>query len=190
MNVWEDPYTESLNDLLEESKSISIKLKTRLNAIDCPTINELYLEKNSRYHIQKKLFNEFGYLPNSRLYPNKDILNEFKGLYVFGEKSEDSVLPMYLGISRTIYRRLRQHGFGKKHNECTLAYILANHENFESKFNLGRAQLPTDLLSMERERVRNFKVALYPVESNYELYFHEVAIAGLLKTKFNKFKTH
>ncbi len=128
--------------------------------------------------------------PKKNILPKKDIYDEFKGLYVFGEKIEDRILPVYLGISRTVNRRLRQHGFGKKHNECTLAYILANHANFESKFNLGRAQLPTDLLSIEREKVRNCKVALYSVESNYELYFHEVAIAGLLKTKFNKFKTH
>lgn len=190
MNIWKDPYNERLNDLIEESKSISKELKIRLNTIDCPTINELYLERNSRFNIQKHLFRQRGYFPNSFLNLKMDVVNEFKGLYVFGEKSGDSIVPVYLGISRTVFRRLRQHGFGKKHNECTLAYILANHEHYQSKFNSGRAQMPTNLLSMEREKVRNFKVALYPVESNYELYFHEVAISGLLKTKFNKFKTH
>ena len=47
--------------------------------------------------------------------------NELKGLYIMGQTSKNKVIPVYVGISRTIFRRIRQHGWGKNHNECTLA---------------------------------------------------------------------
>lgn len=44
--------------------------------------------------------------------------------------------------------------------------------------------LPAKLL------IRNFKVVLVNIENDYELYFLEVALAGIFKTKWNSFKTH
>jgi hypothetical protein len=38
--------------------------------------------------------------------------------------------------------------------------------------------------------LRNYKVALYPVLNDYELYFYEVALSGVFKTKWNSFRTH
>ena len=107
-------------------------------------------------------------------------------MYVFGEEIDGKVTPVYVGISRTVYRRLRQHGFGKLHNESTLAYLMAKNENEE----LTRASSSNSILEPKKEILRNFKVALYPVLNDYELYFYEVALAGILKTKWNTFRTH
>jgi hypothetical protein len=112
------------------------------------------------------------------------------GLYIIGEKMNGEVIPIYIGISRTVYRRLRQHGWGKEHNQCTLAYLIANEEKHESKWANKRSLFPKTDLIEARDKVQNFRVVLYSVENDYDLYFLEVAIAGILKTKWNSFKTH
>jgi len=127
------------------------------------------------------------YKPNARLSAKSKSNNEFKGLYFFGEKIGNEIIPVYVGISRTVYRRLRQHGWGKQHNECTHAYLMANKKNKNEK---NRAEFPDDLLEIERQKILSFNVFLYPVEQDYDLYFMEVALAGILKTKWNSFKTH
>ena len=38
--------------------------------------------------------------------------------------------------------------------------------------------------------IRNYKVVLVHIENDYDLYFLEVALAGIFKTKWNSFKTH
>ena len=39
-------------------------------------------------------------------------------------------------------------------------------------------------------KIREYKVCFIPIENDYELYFLEVAIVGILKTYWNNFKTH
>ena len=63
---------------------------------------------------------------------------------------------------------------------------MAKNENEE----LTRASSSNSILEPKKEILRNFKVALYPVLNDYELYFYEVALAGILKTKWNTFRTH
>jgi hypothetical protein len=93
---------------------------------------------------------------------------------------------VYVGISRAVFRRLRQHGFGKLNNEATLAYLMAKNENEE----ITRASCSNSILEPKKEILRNYKVALYPVLNDYELYFYEVALSGVFKTKWNSFRTH
>jgi hypothetical protein len=57
-----------------------------------------------------------------------------------------------------------------------------NRANVHNNFN--------DDLSAKKEVVRNLHVALIPVQEDYDLYFLEVALAGILKTKWNSFRTH
>jgi hypothetical protein len=196
MNYRKEVYPIDLNSLLDNAKQIAIDVSEKLNMNDCPSINDLYYELHKTCGVQpeysivrnKKAFNALGYSPNIKSGKAKS-KNEFKGLYVFGEEVNDEVIPVYIGISRTVYRRLRQHGFGKLHNQCSLAYLMAKNENGD----IARATIHTnneDELLRKKELVRSFKVALIPFENNYELYFLEVALAGILKTKWNSFKTH
>jgi len=138
----------------------------------------------------KGLFNALGYTANinSKTSQSNKNNNEFKGLYVFGEEKNNGVEPVYIGISRrTVYRRLRQHGWGTKHNECSLAYLMARFDDKE----LMRATVDNDLhLVPKKAIIQSYKVALFSVENDYDLYFLEVALAGKFKTFWNSFRTH
>lgn len=188
MNYKEETYPTVLKDLLETANSIATVITQKLNESDCPKLNELYLMKSGKIYRNFKLFNSLGYQPS----PDKRNLeegktnNEFKGLYIFGEKENSSVSPVYVGISRTVYRRLRQHGFGKLHNQCSLAYLMAREENEE----LTRTNCDNRILEPKKMVIKNYKVALHPAVNDYELYFYEVALAGIFKTKWNSFRTH
>ncbi len=196
MNYREEAYPEDLHFLLDNAKDIANDIIDRLSHIDCPSIDDLYNElyktcgAKPRYSVvrNRKAFDAIGYVPNIKSGKSKS-KNEFKGLYVFGNELDGKVTPVYIGISRTVFRRLRQHGFGKLHNHCTLAYLMAKNENDALERKTAHIKNNEELES-NKEKLRAFKVALIPIENNYELYFLEVAIAGLLKIKWNSFKTH
>jgi hypothetical protein len=193
MNYKKEEYPENLNHLLEKTNDISSNIIKKLNHRECPTIADLYIEMHQtcgvkpEYSIRRDIrsFNEVGYDPNIKSGKVKSN-NEFKGLYVFGEELDGAIKPVYVGISRAVFRRLRQHGFGKLNNEATLAYLMAKNENEE----ITRASCSNSILEPKKEILRNYKVALYPVLNDYELYFYEVALSGVFKTKWNSFRTH
>jgi hypothetical protein len=191
MNFKSEPYPKELNLLLAKAKEVSAVVLKELNNEDCPLLFDLYKGK-SKLMRQNKLFESLEYLPN--VYSNKSkSLNEFKGLYVFGEEINGKVIPVYVGISRVVFGRLRNHGWGKTTNTCTLAFLMAK-TKFE-KENPGeslRAKNVEDTIHLEpcKEKMRKYRVVLYPVKNDYDLYFLEVAISGILKTKWNSFRTH
>lgn len=191
MNYIKEPYPTDLQELLIKANNIATIITQKLNDDDCLTLSDLYKVKSGKTYRKTELWNTLGYSPS----PDKKNVNEgktkneFKGVYVFAEANNDKVNPIYVGISRTIYRRLRQHGWGKKHNECSLAYLMAKKDNVA----ISRANIHKNFdeeLIRKKEEVKSFKVALFPVEKDYELYFLEVALAGILKTKWNSFRTH
>jgi hypothetical protein len=95
-----------------------------------------------------------------------------------------------VGISRSVFRRLKQHAWGKKHNECSLAYLKTKH-NFEiDNIEISRATITNEDMLPAKNIIQNYKVVLIPVKKDYDLYFLEIAIAGILKTKWNSFRTH
>ncbi|WMI70075.1 hypothetical protein [Mangrovimonas sp. YM274] len=185
MNYKKEPYPKCLKQLLLEAHELAIELKDKLSHDSTPILKDLYRVANDKVWRQTNLFEELGYFPNN-VSGKSGSENEFKGIYVFGEQQGDKVVPVYVGISRTIFRRLRQHGWGKLHNECTLAYLLSNHEDP----NITRASVTNEFLNTSKEQLRNYKVVLHPVEEDYNLYFLEVALAGIFKAKWNSFRTH
>ena len=151
----------------------------------------MYKVKSGKTYRKTELWNTLGYSPSPDIKNVNEgkTKNEFKGVYVLAEVNNDKVNPIYIGISRTIYRRLRQHGWGKKHNECSLAYLMEKKDNVA----ISRANIHKNFdeeLIRKKEEVKSFKVALFPIKNDYELYFIEVALAGILKTKWNSFRTH
>ena len=194
MNYNKEAYPTDLKNLLIEANSIASEITQKLNDKDCPRLCDLYMEMhktcgaNPEYSVirDKNSFEELGYIPNIKSGKSKS-QNEFKGLYVFGEEVDGAIIPIYVGISRTVYRRLRQHGWGKKHNECSLAYLKARFDDNE----LTRKNVDDKLhLRSKKKIIRSCKVVLIPEAEDYNLYFLEVAIAGILKTKWNSFRTH
>jgi hypothetical protein len=189
-----ESFPEDLRQLTEESYEIAEVLKERLNESNCPTLEDLYKQNNDKVYTNKSLFKQHGYGVNS---------NSLKGMYVFGEKSNGIVIPVYVGISRDIYRRLKEHGWGKPRKTATLAYLIADNkyrnigkmEGHKHIFNVVSKNLRKEIdnnadVPRAIRDVQQFYVAIFEIDCDYKLYFHEVAIAGILKTKWNSFRTH
>lgn len=192
MNYKNELYPNDLSFVLKSAEDLAVRIVEKLNDDSCKKVKELYNEIDGRIKRNKEIFNSLGYIPNTFLKTNSlnTKNNEFKGLYIFGEEIKGKIIPVYVGISRSVFRRLKQHAWGKKHNECTLAYLKTKYQ-YESEgkqfyriISTEEDMLPAKLL------IRNFKVVLVNIENDYELYFLEVALAGIFKTKWNSFKTH
>ena len=191
MNFKHEKYPKNIKELIVKSHQFAELLKEKLNKQECLTLKELFIEKNNKKYITSGFTNT--------------VENEGSNghLYVFGETRNKKVVPVYVGITRNIRDRLRNHCFGKTHNTATLVYLIAvNKYRPKSKveghlFDVEVvSKIPRELIEAHtdinkaRDKVQNFKVAVIPIEKDYELYFHEVAIAGILKTYWNSFKTH
>ena len=184
-NKWGEPYPNH-KDLLENAASVIAFLKKELKKKSCPCLKKLYLpDKNGRMVKQNDVFKSIGGLGNAPFQKKKD--KELMGLYVFASKVKDEIIPVYVGISRTIFRRLKQHGWGAKHNEASLAYLMAkkkyDHQGHRHKLKKWK-------LKEQQEIIREWRVAVYPIKNDYDLYFTEVFAAGMWGTKWNTFKTH
>ncbi len=192
MNKWNESYPENLHDLLCHADKLAIDILEKLNSDKCKRIQELYFLSNNKIKRDVAKFNELGYTPNSYLKSNRKRTedNEFKGLYIFGEEVNGKIIPVYIGISRTIFRRLKQHAWGKKHNECSLAYLKTREKGISENIKIGRSTVTNEDMLPAKEIIQNYKVVLVPEKNDYDLYFLEVALAGIFSTKWNSFRTH
>lgn len=181
MDYCKEPYPENVNALVQKAYKLAEIIQDKLNVSDCVILADLYTEKNKRMHVNKSLFKTEGFDPDKR--------ENFKGIYVFGElnKKTKIIEPVYIGITRVGYDRLRNHGWGKTAATCTLAYLMA--KNINSKLTSKTVNHKKDLEPHKKDIIK-YKVHLIPEEEDYDLYFLEVAIAGILKTKWNSFRTH
>ncbi len=190
MNIWKHPYPENFKALIVFCDKSILELEKKLNSSDCKQLNEFYeLNRKGEVVRNKNVFKEQGYKPNTILNDKSKQDNELSGLYVFGEfvKEENKVIPRYVGISRTIYKRLKQHGWGKLHNEATFATLKHIQKNNDNRV---RASIPLIDIQKQQEIIKNYKVAILPEKDFYTMYFMEVYIAGKWKTQWNYFKTH
>ena len=192
MNYKKEPYPVNVASLLYSAEVLATEILEKLNAASCKKINELYYFEKDRIKRKEAIFNELGYSPNAYLKTKskKIINNEFKGLYIFGDEFDGKIIPVYVGISRSVFRRLKQHAWGKKHNECSLAYLKSKNQfEIEEKV-ISRATITNDDMLPAKAIIQNYKVVLVEVQNDYDLYFLEVALAGIFSTKWNSFKTH
>lgn len=177
-----ESYPENIADLLTYANEVAKTILIQLDSPNCKKVGDLYNVINGKIIRDKKQFEELGYTPNES--------NEFKGLYIFGEEIDDRVIPVYVGISRSVFRRLRQHAWGKKHNECTLAYLKTRHQWKIKGKKIERATITNEDMLPAKSIIQNYKVVLVAVQNDYDLYFLEVILAGKFKTKWNSFRTH
>ncbi|SDI01622.1 hypothetical protein SAMN04488062_12026 [Flavobacterium omnivorum] len=182
MNYVQEKYPEGLDSLLKDADKAAISIVEKLNALNCKRVGDLYDIVNGKTTRNKKEFDELGYTANES--------NEFKGLYIFGEEKDGRVIPVYVGISRTVFRRLRQHAWGKNHNECTLAYLKTRDKWKKEGKITDRASITNEDMTPAKKVIQNYKVVLHSVPKDYDLYFLEVVLAGKFKTKWNSFRTH
>ena len=105
----------------------------------------------------------------------------FQGMYVFSENGK----PVYVGISRNVFSRIKQYFYGNTHFSASLAYFIekkaTNHSEDRGKLIFFHRQ------EMMRD---NFRINIIPITCDYELYWMEVTLAGMLGTMHNEFRTH
>ena len=119
--------------------------------------------------------------------------HEFSGCYVL----QDQERPVYVGISRGVIGRLRQHVFGKTHFDASLAFRVAMTKHPDQTIaKLTRSKAMLDPLfgttfAEAQAYLRSLKVACISIENPLELYVFEPYCALELDThQWNSFRTH
>ena len=123
------------------------------------------------------------------LLPQFDLPSDFSGCYVL----LDGRVPNYVGISRTVFHRLRQHVLGTSHYDATFAYRIAfdrqPHKTTRSAAMANKDFSATFLHA--RDDIRGMDVAFIKIKNPLELHVFEAFCAMELDTKkWNTFATH
>ena len=170
---------------------------------DCPhTFQELatsvlpaYMEKMRVEMARPKRMDEFARhrIGVGTLIKELRIPKDFSGCYVLLETG----VPIYVGISRGVIGRLRQHVCGKTHFDASLAFRIARHEHHDKAIaNLSRDKAMQDeqfgvSFADAQRKLRSFQVAYIEVLNPLELYVFEAYCALELDThQWNSFETH
>ena len=120
---------------------------------------------------------------------NVDREVDFPGCYVFLEGST----AIYVGISRSLIKRLTQHLNQVSHYSASLAYRMASEEYPHA---LRRDQAMKDeqfrrVFVEKQEQLQNTNVAYVEIPNDLELYLFEVYATMRLDTDvWNTFRTH
>ena len=114
---------------------------------------------------------------------------DFPGCYVM----LDSGHPFYVGISRKVFTRLRQHVLADTHNSATLAYRMAAQWTGHS-MQRSEAMADPDFkreFDRAREKIRSLDVAYVEIDNPLVLHVFEPYAALELGTgEWNTFETH
>lgn len=186
MNYNDESYPKNFDVLIDKCDATVNHIRAVFAENRHSKVKDLYKigQRNTR---SETYFEKLRIAPNIKKDGKAKKENELKGLYVFAEEVDGQYMPIYVGISRTVFRRLYQHAFGKKHNETSFCYLKAKHL---SGHKTSRRQLDWALIEMQQRKLHDYAVVVIPEPNDYDLYFMEVYIAGKLKTKWNSFKTH
>jgi predicted GIY-YIG superfamily endonuclease len=114
---------------------------------------------------------------------------DFSGCYVLSRDGN----AFYVGISRGVIGRLRQHGTGKTHFDASLAYRMAC-EKVPHKMTRDAAMKKPGFQKQFQDAQRQLhgsSAAFIEIENPLELYLFEAYCAMELDTsKWNTFRTH
>jgi len=115
--------------------------------------------------------------------------DDFRGCYVM----MDGGRPIYVGISRKVFTRLRQHVLASTHNSATLAYRVAARWTGHSMRRQEAMENPDFKSEFDRARewIRAFDVAYIEIDNALVLHVFESYAALELGTgEWNTFETH
>lgn len=117
------------------------------------------------------------------------VSGDFSGCYVMVEGD----YPRYVGISRKVLDRLRQHVRGKTHFDASLAYSIAQRRRPTKGFR-DSAMADPEFVEAFREGqayLRSLHVGFVQIDNPLELYLFEAYAAMELGTsEWNTFRTH
>jgi GIY-YIG catalytic domain len=114
---------------------------------------------------------------------------DFSGCYVLVEKDE----PIYVGISRSVLSRLRQHFTGKTHFDASLVYAIAQRRlpTIGKRAEAMASALFQKEFAAAQAYLRTLQVAFVEIQNPLELYVFEAYAAMELRTHvWNTFRTH
>ena len=115
----ENNFPDDINQLIQKCEERVAIIKSSFSQKKVAVVKDLY-------SIGTKVSRSEGYYTKLNVTPEEN--NEIKGLYIFAEIDESgNHIPIYVGISRSVFRRLRQHAFGKNHNQASFCYMKAKH---------------------------------------------------------------
>jgi hypothetical protein len=118
------------------------------------------------------------------------IPGDFAGCYIF---LDEVVRAIYVGISRRVLARLRQHLCGKTHFDASLAYGMAE-GRMPTKLRRKEAMQDRSFKKVfdeRQERLRRLQVAFIEIENDLELNLFEAFCAMEFDTsEWNVFRTH
>lgn len=109
---------------------------------------------------------------------------DISGVYVLFDKD----IPVYVGISKQIVKRIKQHMKGKRHNESTVAYIIYS-KRFPHTAERAKSQYDRYRLEIQKEMLL-WGVKIILEDDPYAMDFLEKYFAIKLQTKWNTFSTH
>ncbi|MGY2271660.1 MULTISPECIES: excinuclease ABC subunit C [Pseudomonas] len=119
--------------------------------------------------------------------------HDFSGCYVMTEEDK----PVYVGISRGVIARLRQHVYGTTHYDASLAFRIARQKHLlPTTLRMTRADTMKDPMfgtsfSEAKSYLSTLRVAAIPIQNPLELYVFEAYCALELDTgQWNTFATH
>jgi hypothetical protein len=114
---------------------------------------------------------------------------DFSGCYVLLEKAK----PIYVGISRSVLLRIRQHVTGKTHSDASLAYAVAQRRRptpGNRSHVMGDAVFQDEFMKAQ-QYLRELSVAFIEIDNPLELYVFEAYASMALETsEWNTFRTH
>jgi hypothetical protein len=112
--------------------------------------------------------------------------HEFAGVYVFVSSDR----PFYIGITRTIYRRVQAHIRHRNHNAASLLFNMVR-EDAQHKGLRGELDFNSERASLIQAWLQSQSVAILPLACPVERYAFELYAAMVLKTGvWNTFETH
>jgi predicted GIY-YIG superfamily endonuclease len=155
--------------------------------VDLPQYLTL-LEQNIEDPIPMSRFNRYG-VGVATLVSELGVEKDFPGCYLL----IDVDTPIYVGISKKVLNRLRQHVRGNTHFDASLAYKMASAEyshNFTRQKAMENEIFITEF-NKAKKMIKGFNVAFVKIENPLVLYFFEPLCAMKFKTgKWNTFETH
>ena len=114
---------------------------------------------------------------------------DFSGCYVLLHDSK----PFYVGISRSVIQRLRQHVTGTSHFDASLAYLMATSKTGHEMKRKDAMKDADFRMAFEQALalLKDCTVAFIEIANPLELYLFEAYCAMELDTcKWNTFRTH
>lgn len=115
--------------------------------------------------------------------------SDFSGCYVLLSGGK----PFYVGVSRVVVARLRQHGTGKTHFDASLAYRMACGKVVHKMTRSAAMKAPGFVQAFHNAQrlLRGSSVAFIEIPNPPELYLFEAYCAVELDTsEWNTFRTH